>query len=475
MKFKNTSQQYFLEKIIPTTNFSRSPKKYLNSFKAKPAMCRVIRKFVAFGRCHKEIYFSQDWLGKSCGIRRETVNRYIRELDQFGVIAKKYNGMKKASNYRVSDFLLKPSAEIIKVLVYIGVLISTSLLNSKPSKPPFIDKNDITLIKNDIRSSNSNKLSNHLYFNNSINRRFTKKSKITENRMSELQKKKDSIEKELSELNSLNLTLDQKCKLIVFPRKALDYAFNQFRYSNKNQYGTPHSYKWFKFLCEEYCNKYELVPDWRTYYQLQEVFVTTQPKKEKEEVKIAPKRTAYSYKLPESYLAIRKENPLYIFSKQYRFMLTQVNSVIPQHALWEMGVARFVRTSFYGYLEEKNMCPDLILAHIDALVDSPEYKNIITEFGLDAGKKFVELCIESVLEEQGYTLNAMKMSYYGKGCLAQKEPTQMILSDQVVIRTKNVDEFMRSDSYCYLAQLVGETTMKDYIYKIVENWMKIIQ
>jgi hypothetical protein len=475
MKFKNTSQQYFLEKIIPTTKFSTTAKRYLNSFNAKRGLCRMIRNFISFGRCHKEIYFSQEWLGKKCNIRRETVNRYIKKLDGLGLIAKKFNGVKRASNYRVSEFLLKPTPDIIKVLIYLGIFLSTSGLMSKPVYPPYSGSNDITLIKNDIRSSYSNKLNNYLYFNNSINGRYKKKIQITEKSMSVLQEKRDSIEKELSELNSLNLTLDQKFKLIVFPQKALSYALTQFRYSSKNQYGTKHSYRWFKYLCEEYCNKYDLVPDWRTYYQLQEVFITSQPKKEKEEVNVVPPRIAYSYKLPESYLAIRKENPLHIFSKQYRFMLTQSNSVIPQNALWEMGVARFVRTSFYGYLGEKNMCPDLVLAHIDALVDSTEYKNIITEFGLDAGKRFVELCIESVLEEQGYTLNQMKMSYYGKGLLAKKESTELIFTQNIITRTKNVDEFMHSDSYGYLAQLVGETTMKDYIYRIVENWMKIIQ
>lgn len=479
MKIKHTSQQYDSETINPSIKFLKNAATALKSL--SDGERKVLSIFRNMGN-YKRIYFRQTWLAQAANLSRGRVNVIIKKFSDLGLIAKKYRHM-NTSNYRVSDFLLNPSPAIKKILLLICIF-SSEMLMSRPFRPPFnisyrkeqsiIDiqistKNRITHTKLETIKNKSDTLNSrvNIYINPSIiNGRCTKEKMLSF-------KKEDFIHPIISSsLSYLNLSWDQKFKLSIFPATVLNYAFTRLKYgpSNKN------SYNWFKFFCEEYCKEKKLKPDFRFYYQLVDVYGTDTPKKERVEMKSISQPVAYSYKLPAGYLAVRKENPLYVFDKQYRFMLDQgANSPIPPHCLWEMGVAKFVKNSFYGYLGQTNMCPDLVLAHIDSLIGDSSYQDIVNAFGLEVAKKFIELCIESVLEEQRYTLNEMKMSCYGKNKLSLPDSTQLVLNEHILLRTKNVDEFLRSDSYEYISQLVGEETMKSYIYLMVQNWMQIMQ
>lgn len=456
MKKNYTSQQYVYEQIIPNKKFLARAADNLRSL--SPGARKILSIFRNMGT-YKKLYFRQTWLAEATGLCRAQVNRIIKKLDEMGLIAKKYRHM-NTSNYRVSDFLINPPAKLKKLLTLICIF-SVGMLKSQTCKPS-VNKHVTHTLRKILGSNSNTKFNNYIYIKYSINGRSTAHS------MSQFNKE-DFIPPIVSSLKFLDLTWDQKFKLASFPTNALSHAFTRLKYGN----GTQNSYAWFKYLCEEYCLQQNIKPNWRLYYQLQEVYGTTSEKKEeKPAVKmiVAP-RVTYSYKLPESYLSLRTENPIYIFNKQYRFMLTQVNSVIPQHALWELGVANFVRASFFGYLNDKNPAPDSVLAHIDSLVDSVTYREIVNEFGLAVAKKFIELCLDSVFEEQRYALNRLKVSHYGK----IKEIKKVDLTEHVMYRTKNLDEFLRSDSYVYLSQVVGEDLMKKYVYDMLSNWMKIMQ
>src|ERR1700734_1261287 len=108
------SQQFFSETITPTEKFLNNPSKYLKSLLVGSR--KVLSKFIAFGRGCKSIFFSQEYLANACGLRRETVNRMIREFDDMGLIAKNYRAFQfhesRTSEYRVASVLITPPPEI---------------------------------------------------------------------------------------------------------------------------------------------------------------------------------------------------------------------------------------------------------------------------------------------------------------------------------------------------------------------------
>jgi len=458
---KNTSQQWDSPKIIPNINFLKDPKSYLNDL--AEGSRNVLSIFISFSRSCKRIHFYQAYLARRCKLSLRQVNRIIKKFEQDGLIVKKYNHMRN-SYYRVTDMLIKPAKKLLKVLMA-TCFFAFNVLLSHPLRPPFNSKPDVIEIrKKTIRSSISNKLSNYLFLNNSINSRC---------RMSEF-KKEDFIPEIVQSLKGLNLTWEQKFKLSAYPFKALSYAFNQFRYSSTNIYGTRNNYSWFKYLCEDYCKREKLNPNWRLYYQLVDVYGTEEPKKEKVEMKeLTVARQAYSYKLSPNYLALSRYNPLNVFAKQFRtYKSTPLCSWINHEDLYQLSVVNLVNRSFLGYCDNNDIAPDEMLSRLDSLIDSQEFIELLHTFGAEDMAKFIMICLDAVIADQEYRITQIKnkLSYRG----LQLDDT-LKFDERIIYRTRNVDEFIRSESFEYIASLLGEHLFKTKIYKIVENWIRIMQ
>ena len=478
MKTKYTCQQYDFEKINPNKKFLARPTAILKSLSAGER--RVLSLFRNMGN-KPRLYFRQTWIAKMTKLSRGTVNTIIKKFCEFGLIAKKYRHM-DTSNYRVSDFLLYPNPVIKKILLLICIF-SVQMLQSRPIFPPFKNtdcnnesisdmqktgKRDLTHNKENTirRKSDSITSKVNIYINPSIiNGRSTVNSF----------NKEDFIPPLVNSLHTLNLTWDQKFRLAPFPHKALDYAYQLLKYSN----GAKNSYAWFKYFCEQYCIEKDIKPNFRLYYQLKDVYGEPQ-KEEKAEVKqVAPiPKVAYSYKLPMDYLALKQESPLYVFSRMYRQYLNgQKIPWISDEANLKMGVANMVEFSFYGYCGAKDtnftgiksIAPDAVLAHLDSLIESSQYTALVAEFGLDAAALFLQMCFDGIIAEQEKVI-----SRYGVW-QTDYSSTPIVFTQQILYRTQNVDEFMKSDNYSYLAEIMGDDVLKSFIYIIVQNWMKIIQ
>jgi len=457
---KNTSLQWDSPKIIPNIKFLQDPKSYLNEL--ADGSRNVLSIFISFGRSCKRIHFFQAYLAKRCNLSLRQVNRIIKKFEQDGLIAKKYNHMRN-SYYRVTDLLLTPAKKLLKVLIA-TCFFAFGILLSKPMSPPFSFKPDVTEIRRKtIRSNINHKLSNHLFLNNSINSRC---------RMSEF-KKEDFIPEIVQSLKGLNLTWDQKFKLSAYPFKALSYAFNQFRYSSTNIYGTKNNYSWFKYLCEEYCTKEKISPNWRLYYQLVDVYGTEEPKKEKVEMKELPvARQAYSYKLSADYVALGKYNPLDVFIKKISdYKNAAPCSWINPQDLYQMSVVNMVNRSFLGYCEYNNITPDSVLSRLDSLIDSEHFIELLQIHGPEDAGRFIIICLDAIIADQEARLRDIQNKLHYR-----RIPEQPVkFDDKIIYITRNVDEFIRSDSYKYISDVIGELVFRQKVYTLIENWIKIVQ
>lgn len=481
MNIKNTCQQYFSQQINPNKKFLKRPTVLLRALSTGER--KILSIFKNMGN-YKNLYFKQSWLAEASGLSRGRVNTIIKKLTDYGLIAKRYRHM-NTSTYKVSSFLTNPTPLIKKILmlicpIYMGLLIS------RPFYPPFghqnkhrafisdmqsLPENGITHTNNKTIKNSTNNSNSYInnYINPSIiNGRYNAKSILYD-------KKEDFIPEIIkTSLKFLNLSWDQKFKLSTFPEKVLSYAFNQIKY------GPPFrtSYNWFKYFCEEYCKKYHIKPNLRIYYQLREVFqIEPQKKEELKTMVLVNPRIYYTPKTNTEFYKLKDLNPVCVFIKQYIEMVSHPSSFfvfMSKESCWEIGVAKMVRQAFMGYLSESDLplkgqylYPDLVAAKISQLISCPEFKDMQEKFGDETCAKFIELCFEAVENEQSLIVKMIERSI--------KHSASPYSQDKLLYRTMKLDQFISSADFSYLSNFIGEKNLKQYLYEILNKWMRIIQ
>lgn len=438
-KFKSQTKNTDIDQLTDFVRYSSSGEK------------RLILFFLKSSKKYNQMYFTQSFIAKIALLHRVSVNRAIKRLVEYGFITKVYRHMKSCV-YQLTDMVINPP-RAIKALLEMICFFSISQLLPSPSMPPFRGHATQDIYYRNYSNLKSN---NYIYkYTSNINGR----SAIP-------QKKEDFIHPMTEKLKNFNLTVDQKLKISVFHEDALKYALNQLT-------SKPKVWPGLKFYLEEYCRLYGIKPNLRQYYVGREIWKdelmkVEEPQKEVSEIlSIGSTRTrAYiKPKCTKDYMALLNTNPLEVFSRQYTQFLKMENHFLSEHVRWTMGVSNIVKTSFYSFLGSQNISTIKILYHIESLMELGEFLEILNQWGPAGAQKFLALCFESALDAQQDALRHTAS--------LQKYRDEEKIKCQVIEMGIELQEFMRSDCYIMMKDILGEEVLRNNIYTLINNWIKL--
>ena len=415
-----------------------------------PGQQRALRFLLQANKKFKKMFFSQEWGGSKSGLHRVTFNRNLKLFVTMGIITKTYRHCKTCI-YELAP-VIKNATGLLKQMINLICFIAVSTLISSPTTPPFA--HDATL--NKIIRTNSN-LKSVTYidkYTSNINGR----SPVT-------LKKEDFIPEIVQNLKDYNLTVDQKLKLGCFPYDALKSAEIAMSQTKK-------TYAGLKYHVERYCKYKQIRPRFRPYYigrelWKDELMKMEEPQKEVSTREFIPRTKAYIKPAQsEDYIRMLQANPIDIFLKQYKQFLQMENHFLPEHIRYTMGVANMVKSTFWSFLGSQNLSTIKILYHIESLMEHPTFLEILNLWGALGAAKFLELCFQSALDGQDESL-LRTASRYGNSRDEEK------IKCQVIEMGLQLQEFMNTEIYKMMKDILTEEILRNNIYTLINNWIKI--
>lgn len=428
-----------------------------------PGMKRAFLVILKANKKYKKLYFSQGWAARECGLHRVTVNIYFKHLHELGLMKKIYR-QSKTCIYELTDIAKNPTG-LLKQLLHLLCFFGMSTLCSTPLTPPYTHyPTQVKIIKN-----NSNLKSNTF---------IDKYTSIINNRPTVVLKKEDFVPDIVKELHDLKLTPAQKYKIGCFPIEALKWAVIMLGY-------TKRSYVCLKYFSEEFCRKNGIKPSWRPFYLAMELWPedfgdckvvngnfslanTKETQKEESMLSSAVQSGPKLYVRPAlsaDYIRLLNTSPIEVFKSQYQQFLDTPNHFLSEHVRWTMGVSNMVKASFWSFLGSQNISPIKILYHIESLMEIGGFLDILNTWGPAGAAKFLFLCLESAHDQQQDKMVVTSSRY--------KPRDEERIKCEVIEMGLQLQDFMNGDCYKMMKDIIGEDILKQNIYTLVNNWIKI--
>jgi hypothetical protein len=236
----------------------------------------------------KILYYSWGSIAKATGLSRSSVQKIMRMLQEYGLIAKIKRNY-KTCYYRVSSFFFEPHVRKFLSILFVGVsLFLPVLLMSFPGPRKQQQNEQCAQVVNNGNYLNILSLIYHSQptrsgrFQNNCERYaqatgafpqehrigIGKKSRSNEAMQSPFDGVYNPIRQSIRDLKSLQLTEYGQIELESFPDTALEFAEKKMA-----SVARPRDrFKLFMSFCNVFCRDNKIVPNWRKVYSLREMY-----------------------------------------------------------------------------------------------------------------------------------------------------------------------------------------------------------